>query len=63
LNNKSSADRESAESVLLPPSEYNVTWRFALCPTLPPQKQGNPAPAETGNDKPQKHPQKFGGMK
>lgn len=43
---------EAAESVLLPPSECNVTWQFALCLILPTLKQENPAPMETGNDRP-----------
>lgn len=34
---------EAAESVLLPPSECNVTWQFALCLILPTLKQENPA--------------------
>lgn len=38
--------------VLFPPSECNVTWRFALCLILPTLKQENPASAETDNDKP-----------
>ena len=37
---------EAAESVLLPPSECNVTWQFALCLILPTLKQENPVPAK-----------------